>query len=56
MLAIYVGPHLRRLILEMEKLRCYADGRSITANDVQLLVSDTSGSAHLGSDRRNRPT
>ena len=42
MLAIYVGPHLRRLILEMEKLRCYADGRSITANDVQLLVSDTS--------------
>ena len=42
MLAIYVGPHLSRLSLEMEKLRCYADRRSITANDVQLLVSDTS--------------
>ena len=42
MLSIYVGPQLRRLSMEMEKLRCYADGRSITANDVQLLVSDTS--------------
>ena len=42
MLATFVGPDLRRLGLEMEKLRAYADGRSITAADVQLLVSDTS--------------
>ena len=42
MLAAYVGADLRRLSLEMEKLRSYAAGRSITAADVQGLVSDTS--------------
>ena len=41
MLAAYVGPDLRRLRLEIEKLRTFAAGRSITAADVQLLVSDT---------------
>ena len=41
MLAAYVGPDLRRLRLEIEKLRTYAAGRTITAADVQLLVSDT---------------
>ncbi len=42
MLAAYVGPDLRRLRQEIEKLRTYAAGRSITADDVKLLVSDTS--------------
>ena len=42
MLAIYVGADLRRLTLELDKLRAYAAGRSITPNDVQRLVSDTS--------------
>ena len=42
MLAIYVGADLRRLTLELDKLRAYAAGRSITTNDVQRLVSDTS--------------
>jgi DNA polymerase-3 subunit delta len=42
MLAVFVGPDLRRLSLEMEKLRTYASGRSITPADVQLLVSDAS--------------
>ena len=41
MLAAYVGPDLRRLRLEIEKLRTYAAGRTVTAADVQLLVSDT---------------
>ena len=42
MLAIYVGSDLRRLHLELDKLRSYASGRTITPADVQLLVSDTS--------------
>ncbi len=42
MLATFVGPDLRRLSMEIEKLRTYANGRPITAADVQLLVSDTS--------------
>ena len=42
MLATYVGADLRRLTLELEKLRAYAAGRAITPNDVQRLVSDTS--------------
>ena len=42
MLAIYVGPDLRRLHHELDKLRSYAGGRTITPADVQLLVSDTS--------------
>lgn len=42
LLAAYVGTDLRRLTLEFDKLRSYAHGRSITADDVNLLVSDTS--------------
>ena len=42
MLATYVGSDLRRLKLELDKLRSYANRRSITTADVQLLVSDTS--------------
>ncbi len=42
MLATYVGADLRRLTLELDKLRAYAAGRTITPNDVQRLVSDTS--------------
>ena len=42
MLSIYVGSDLRRLHLELDKLRSYASGRAITPADVQLLVSDTS--------------
>lgn len=42
MLATYVGADLRRLTLELDKLRSYAAGRSITPDDVQRLVSDTS--------------
>ena len=42
MLATFVGADLRRLTLELDKLRSYAAGRSITPDDVQRLVSDTS--------------
>lgn len=42
MLAAYVRSDLRRLNLELDKLRSYAGGRTITPADVQLLVSDTS--------------
>ena len=42
MLATYVGTDLRRLTLELDKLRSYATGRAITSDDVQRLVSDTS--------------
>ncbi len=42
MLATFVGADLRRLTLEIDKLRSYAAGRSITPDDVQRLVSDTS--------------
>ena len=42
MLATYVGADLRRLTLELDKLRSYAAVRAITPDDVQRLVSDTS--------------
>jgi DNA polymerase-3 subunit delta len=42
MLADYVGTNLRQLTNELEKLAAYAAGRTITASDVQLLVSDAS--------------
>ena len=42
LLATFVGADLRRLTLELDKLRSYADGKAITAADVQRLVSDTS--------------
>ncbi len=42
LLATYVGADLRRLTLELDKLRAYASGRTIAAADVQRLVSDTS--------------
>ncbi len=42
MLATYVGADLRRLTLELDKLRAYAADRAITPDDVQRLVSDTS--------------
>jgi len=42
MLANFVGPNLRQLSNELQKLAAYADGRSIRAADVKLLVSDSS--------------
>lgn len=42
MLANFVGPNLRQLMNELQKLALYADGRSIRAADVRLLVSDSS--------------
>ncbi|MBI3957632.1 MAG: DNA polymerase III subunit delta [Chloroflexi bacterium] len=42
MLANFVGPNLRQLTNELQKLAAYADGRSISAADVRLLVSDSS--------------
>lgn len=42
MLANFVGPNLRQLANELEKLSLYAHGRAITAGDVKLMVSDSS--------------
>lgn len=42
LLANYVGPNLRQLDNELEKLATYAAGRAITPADVELLVSDAS--------------
>jgi DNA polymerase-3 subunit delta len=39
LLADLIGPDLRLLDLEIEKLLAYADGRQVTAQDVELLVS-----------------
>ncbi len=41
-LADFVGPNLRQLDNELEKLSLYAHGRAITADDVRALVSDAS--------------
>jgi DNA polymerase-3 subunit delta len=41
-LAAYVGPNLRQLDNELEKLSLYAGQRTISAQDVGLLVSDGS--------------
>lgn len=42
MLADFVGPNLRQLDNELEKLALYAGRRPISAGDVRLLVSDAS--------------
>jgi len=42
MLADFVGPNLRQLHQELEKLATYVGSRHITADDVKLLVSDAS--------------
>ena len=42
MLANFVGPNLRQLFNELQKLAAYANGRSITGADVKLMVSDSS--------------
>ena len=42
LLATYVGGNLRQLDNELEKLSLYAGQRSITAEDVNLMVSDAS--------------
>lgn len=42
LLGKWVGPDLRRLASEMEKLSLYAGNRAITAQDVRLLVADES--------------
>jgi DNA polymerase III subunit delta len=42
LLAAYVGPNLRQLDNELDKLSLYAHGRAITGEDVNLLVSDAS--------------
>ncbi|MEZ4860871.1 MAG: DNA polymerase III subunit delta [Caldilineaceae bacterium] len=41
-LADFVGPNLRQLDNELQKLSTYAGARHITADDVKLLVSDAS--------------
>lgn len=41
-LADFVGPNLRQLHNELEKLATYAGSRHITMDDVKLLVSDAS--------------
>jgi len=42
MLADFVGPNLRQLDNELEKLATYAGKRAITPDDVKLMVSDAS--------------
>ncbi|MBP7960598.1 MAG: DNA polymerase III subunit delta [Caldilineaceae bacterium] len=42
MLSTFVGPNLRQLDNELEKLATYASGRAVSAGDVRLLVSDVS--------------
>ncbi|MFN8495159.1 MAG: DNA polymerase III subunit delta [Caldilineaceae bacterium] len=42
MLADFVGPNLRQLDNELEKLSTYTGNRPITVDDVKLLVSDAS--------------
>ena len=42
MLSDHVGPNLRQLDNELEKLAAYAAGRPITGDDVRLMVSDAS--------------
>ena len=42
MLADFVGPNLRQLDNELQKLAVYATGRSIQPADVRLMVSDAS--------------
>ncbi len=42
MLSTYVGPNLRQLDNELDKLAAYASGRAVTGADVRLLVSDAS--------------
>ncbi len=41
-LAEFVGPNLRLLHNELQKLATYASGRAVTVADVKLLVSDAS--------------
>ena len=41
-LANFVGPNLRQLANELEKLSLYADKRTITAQDVRAMVADAS--------------
>jgi len=41
-LAVFVGPNLRQLDNELEKLSLYALGRPITAQDVRAMVADAS--------------
>jgi DNA polymerase-3 subunit delta len=41
-LAEFVGPNLRQLHNELQKLATYASGRAVTVADVKLLVSDAS--------------
>jgi DNA polymerase III subunit delta len=42
LLATYVGSNLRQIDNELEKLSLYADGRAISADAVNLMVSDAS--------------
>jgi len=42
LLSTFVGPNLRQLDNELEKLATYASGRAVNAGDVRLLVSDGS--------------
>ena len=42
LLTDFIGPNLRQLDNELEKLAVYATGRAITPDDVKLLVSDAS--------------
>lgn len=42
LLADFVGPNLRQLDNELEKLALYASGRAVGVDDVKLLVSDAS--------------
>jgi DNA polymerase-3 subunit delta len=42
MLGDFVGPNLRQLDNELDKLAVYASGRAITGDDVRLMVSDAS--------------
>ncbi len=48
MLAEFVGPNLRQLDNELDKLAAYAGGRAIAPGDVTLLVSDASESLIWG--------
>lgn len=42
MLSNYVGPNLRQMDNELDKLAAYASGRAIAPDDVKLLVADAS--------------
>ncbi len=55
MLSTFVGPNLRQLDNELEKLATYASGRAVSAGDVRLAGQRRQRGPDLGHDRRPQP-